>query len=112
MSEAQRGIPKSKEAIEKVAAANRGKIRGPMSDETKFKLSVSLKGRKVSEETRSKIAASLTGKSFVSAEGRKKISAANTGKIVSEETKKKLSEAAKQRELKKRIEREKNVIQL
>ena len=48
----------------KISIANKGKKHGPMSEETKRKISLSSKGRKLSENHRKKISEALTGKHF------------------------------------------------
>ena len=63
-------------------------------EETRKKLSESLKGKTLSEEARKKISESLKGKQF-SEETRRKLSDANKGKTLSEEARKKISEARK-----------------
>ena len=78
-----------------------------MSDETRRKISESLKGKQHSEERRKKISESLKGNQNMkgkhhSADTCKKISEANKGRHLSEEQRKKMSEAAKIREARKR----------
>lgn len=47
VAEANRGVPLSQERKDKIAAAHRGKPKGPMSEEHKLKLSQANTGRKV-----------------------------------------------------------------
>lgn len=119
ISKALRGRKRSAEAIEKTAAAHRGRINGPLSQATREKLSKSLKGnrnndgrppasaetraklsaagkgklRPKSEEHRAKIAASLRGNVVTSQAARLKISAANKGKPKSPEHRAKIAAA-------------------
>lgn len=94
--EGVKGLAHSKEARQKIGAANKGK---KLSEETRKKLSVAHKGKKLSKEHRQKIGAA--GKSRkLSKEARQKISAAhkgknnyNYGKKLSKETKQKISAA-------------------
>ena len=68
-----------------------------LSDETRRKLSESLKGKtraQFSDETRRKLSESLKGRTF-SEETRKKMSEAKKGRTFSEETRKKMSEVRK-----------------
>lgn len=76
--------PLSDETKSKISKTKKGKIMGPLSEETKRKISMSEKGKKVSEKTKQKIS-----------EANKGNSAWNKGIPHSEETKKKLSEAIK-----------------
>ena len=69
---------------------------GPVSEETRRKLSEIGKGRIFSEEHKEKIGKAHKGK-ILSEETKKKIGNAQRGKTVSEETRKKLSEALKDR---------------
>jgi hypothetical protein len=64
-------------------------IRGPRDDETKSKISNSLKGHKVSDSTRKLWKEQRTGR-IVSESTKRKISHANKGKLLSEEHKEKL----------------------
>lgn len=72
-----------------------------VSDETRKKLSESLRGREVSDETRKKLSESLKDKNTGHKRGpmleetKKKISEANKGREISNETRKKISESNK-----------------
>ena len=66
----------------------------PHSEETKRKISKSLKGRKYSEEYKRKMSKALKGRKF-SEETRKKLSIASKGRKFSDETKHKISETKK-----------------
>ena len=88
------------EIIAKRSASQRGKKRGPHSEETKEKIRVSCKGMNTgprSEETKEKIRKTSLGRKF-SEETKAKLSAAKTGKKHTEETKAKLSAVLKGRE--------------
>ena len=65
-----------------------------MTEETKAKISMAKKGKKLSEEHKQKISNKLKGKTF-SEERNKKVSDSLKGHSVSEETKRKISEAKK-----------------
>lgn len=69
-----------------------GRKRNPVSEETKQKISNSLKGKPLTEETKQKISNSLKGKSL-SEEHKRKIGLKHKNKIVSLETKEKLSKS-------------------
>ncbi len=78
-------------------ALNKGKKLGPLSEETKKKLSEAHKGKKIkphSEEHKAKLSEARKGKHH-SEETRKKMSEAKKGKPKSEECKRKLSAARK-----------------
>jgi hypothetical protein len=62
ISERHAGKAVSAEAREKMAAAKRGRKRGPHSEEHRRKLSEAAKGRKRSEAHRAALSAALTGK--------------------------------------------------
>jgi len=81
-----RGRPKSKEHREKIGASRRGKKTGPLSEETKKKMSESSKGQVISEETRAKISAANKGK-VRTKEQKAKLSALRKGRTFSEEAK-------------------------
>lgn len=66
-----------------------------LSEETKHKISESLKDKQLSEEHKKHISEAQKGKKKHSEESRKKISEANKGKIVSTKSRKKISEANK-----------------
>lgn len=68
--------------------------RRPLPEETKRKISNSLKGNKLSEETKMKISEANKGRIF-SEKHKRKMSEANRGKILSEEHKRKISESLK-----------------
>lgn len=83
---------------------NLGKKRGPISEETRRKISDAKKGRPRSEEVKIRIAQTLKGKSKSeetkqrmrkpkSAAHAENIRRANLGKVLSEETRKKISES-------------------
>lgn len=91
MSASRFGKVQSEETKARISAKHIGREKGPMSEECKLKLSISLTGRKrskefsenlsrvlkghiITKETRDKIAASLTGKKM-SLESRAKMSA-------------------------------------
>lgn len=93
---AMTGRVRSLESRARQSASTKGKLRGPLSDEHKAKMSAVAKQRKYSPETRAKMRAARLGMVYppdVCA----KISASLKGKIVSVETRKKLSAAAKLR---------------
>lgn len=113
---AMTGKKKTPEHIAKVAASNRGRVRGPefserlsnilRSPDINAKLVEAWSRRgPMSEETRAKISTSKTG-SKASAETRAKMSAARMGRKPTPETRVKLSIAAKAREEAKRQLRE------
>lgn len=100
MSKAHIGVKTSPETIAKRSAANTGKKRSP---EARMKMSLAAKGRiilphqiemmknrVVSLETRQKISIAFKGKKL-SDEHRAKIGAGNKGKVVSEESRAKVS---------------------
>ena len=76
-------------------------IRRQFSEETRKKLSESLKGKPKSEEARRKMSESAKGK-VLSEETKRKISEAGKGRVFSDEARRKISEAAKQREKRKK----------
>jgi hypothetical protein len=82
----------SNETRSKLSVAHKGKSKPPISEETRAKLKIA--ANNVSNETRTKISNSLKGHT-VSTETRAKIGAANTGKTHTVETKAKLSVARK-----------------
>jgi uncharacterized protein YcfL len=97
----------SEESKRKMSLANKGK---KVSDETRIKLSLALSGsknpqfgKKVSDETRMKLSLALSGKNHpqfgkkLSDETRMKLSLANKGKNLSDETKMKISLSSKNR---------------
>ena len=86
--------PLSDETKKKISESNKGRT---FSAETKKKISDTLKGSTLSAETRQRLSEAKTGKKRMphSAEAKKKISEANKGKIRSAETKKKMSKAQK-----------------
>ena len=67
-----------------------------ISDETKKKISATLKGRTLNEETRKKMSEAKKGRTL-SAEHRRKISESHKGHTLSEDTRKKMSESRKGR---------------
>ena len=89
-------IPVSEETRKKISEARTGNQH---SEETRIKISESLSGNHHSEETRRKMSEARTGENnpnfgkHHSEETRKKMSEAQTGKHLSEETRKKISEA-------------------
>ena len=94
----------SDETRRKISESLKGKQH---SEERRKKISESLKGKQHSEERRKKISESLKGNQNMkgkhhSADTCKKISEANKGRHLSEEQRKKMSEAAKIREARKR----------
>ena len=52
---AKKGYKQTEEHKKKIADAQRGLKRNPLSDETKLKISIGNKGKKVSEETKKKL---------------------------------------------------------
>lgn len=78
----------------RVSAKMKGIKRGPISAETKAKLSASKKGKRLSEEHKEKMSATLKGKVF-NAEYRAKISESRKGCVITEEQKRKISETKK-----------------
>ena len=97
----RRGVPLSEEHRAKLSSSKIGKEHGPMSEETKHKLSVLLKGRAVSEETRRKLSISNSGKNNPffghkhSEESRDKMSKTLLISLNTEETKAKMSKSRK-----------------
>ena len=90
----------SEETKAKMSASLRGKKKPARSDEHKQKLSDSLKGRVISAETCAIMSAGMKGKKKQvqrTAEHTEKISAQNRGRVVSPETRAKLSAAGKAR---------------
>jgi len=88
------GVEFSPEALEKMSAASKGRVHGPVSQEIRDKISASQKGRVLSQETRDKISASI--RRVFSQETRDKISASKMGIArgpMSEETREKISDA-------------------
>lgn len=97
--------------VEILKIKNKGKKRGPMSEEQKQKLSEALKGRIISEAWKRKLSEAQKGRKHTletrqkmsetrkgiprSEETKQKISDAKKGKKLSEETKRKISEAKK-----------------
>ncbi len=77
----------------KISMSSKGKIRGPLSDETKNKISKANKGRKHTEEEKLKISLKMKGR---------RVSLGMTGKKHSDETKKKMKASALIREAKRR----------
>jgi len=80
----------SKFTRQRISDAQRDVKRGPMSSETRLKISKSLIGHPVSLETRQRISEGNLGKSL-SKETKLKLREANLGKKLSEETKQKIS---------------------
>lgn len=92
----KRGYKHSEETKRKIGDGNRGKVRPPISEETRAKLSNAQLGHFVSEETRRKISVSKKGKVVISEEQRRQISAALKGRKTgphSDETRAKMVEA-------------------
>ena len=88
------GHIKSEESKKRISDAI--KNLGPRSQETKEKLRLANKGKKLSEETRRKIGLGGIGRKCPKTlEHRRKLSEANKGKVISEEIKKKISETLK-----------------
>lgn len=75
-----------------------GETKGQISDETRRKMSVAQKGKKISQEHIVKLKLINTGRKHTD-EARLKMSSYQKGKIISEETKLKMSEVAKGRKL-------------
>jgi hypothetical protein len=81
-----KGIPKSEEHRRKIGEALKGKVRGPLSEEHRKKLSESHKGifrnkgKIVSEETKLKISQTLKGRQFTELH-KQRLSAAQKGKL-------------------------------
>jgi G:T-mismatch repair DNA endonuclease (very short patch repair protein) len=98
LSQKNRGQRRSQEVRDKISAANRKRVYGPRSEETKAKMSASTKGRKLTDEHKAKLSAAGKGKK-ISDEQKKKISVARTGYKMSDDQKQKLSEAGKRRTL-------------
>jgi very-short-patch-repair endonuclease len=84
----------SEETRRKMSLARKGKKRPPFSDEWKRNMSIGMKGRRNSEETREKISDSLKGL-IRTPEHCANISAAKKGMRLSEEQKRKMSDAHK-----------------
>lgn len=94
----------SDETKRKISEKHKGRKHGPMSDETKARLSAVRKaqgnfrtGKKLSDETRARMSKAQRGlrKPSPSDETRRKISEANSGKRRSDETRRRMSEAQK-----------------
>lgn len=83
---------------EKIRIAHTGKKMGPMSEQTKLKISLSNKGipKPISDETRLKLSKSLKGRVF-SQEHKSRIGKANTGRVLSDVSRLKISLANKGR---------------
>ena len=93
------GRPCSKETKKKISEANKG-INHPLygihlSEETKRKLSKSLKGHPCSEELKRKLSESNKGKHQISEETRNKLIISHEGKHPSEKTLQKMSQSRK-----------------
>ena len=97
----------SKESREKMSLAKKGK---KLSEEHKMKISSSSKGLKRSEETRKKMSNSKMGKSKkpFSVEHRKNLALAGLNRVHSEATKQKIRDKAKIREQKRKVLRKTN----
>jgi group I intron endonuclease len=93
-----RGFKQKPESIAKrtKTRAERGNypLLGPASEKTKIKMSLSRKGRTLSNETKKKMSISRTG-THMTLDTRQKISKTLIGHTFSEETKKKMSELKK-----------------
>lgn len=87
----------TKETRYKVGSANRGKTHFT-SEETRKKLSIAFKGRKLSEDHKRKIGEKSKGRTW-SEETRKKMIKALIGRIVSDETRSKISKSNRGRHL-------------
>lgn len=87
ISEKTREAMKDPFIREKCSKNRKGK---PLSEDTKYKISIGNKGKSISNETRDKISNSIKGHS-VSIETRKKLSVSHKGLLHSEETKRKCS---------------------
>jgi hypothetical protein len=88
------GLNHSAEARKKISETHKGKNKPPMSEETKIKISESLKGKIVSEETKIKMSKAQKGK-IMPNEAKEKLRSINLGKKYSQETKDKVSKAHK-----------------
>ena len=92
--EGARGVSRTPETREKIAAAKRGK---PLTPETRAKISAALRGKSPTPETRAKMSAACTGEKNhnygkpKSPETRAKLSAAKRGRPLSPETRAKMS---------------------
>ena len=134
------GKKASEDTKKKMSTSLMGKQKGKItSEETKAKISSSLTGRKLteeqkynltksrtgkvtgmsgklnSEETKYKISISRLGKSSDyqhSEETKRKISEGNKGKIISEESKAKMSTAAKNRQVRRRLEKDNSTLSI
>ena len=89
--------PMSEETKQKISRASKGKKNGPHSEETRRKIGKASKGRKPSEETRRKMSEAHMGKKRPprSEEYRRKISEAQKGKKHTPESRKKIGGAFK-----------------
>jgi len=84
---------------EEKGRGNRGRKRGPHTEETRKKIGDAGRGRKQSIETRQKISESTKGKKK-SPETRRRMSESAKGKVISAATRKRMSEAARNRKRK------------
>jgi len=80
----------SKEARLKISNYQKDRLRNPISEETKTKISNKLTGRIMSKEIIEKIRKSMTGKKHTN-ETKEKIRLSHKGKVMSEESKLKIS---------------------
>jgi hypothetical protein len=88
------GSIRSDDTRKKMSSAAKGKLKGPMSSETKKKLSDLRKGSIHSEETKKKMSGKIR-----SEETKKKMSESAKGRIMSEESKQKIGNASKGRNI-------------
>jgi hypothetical protein len=92
MSERLKGIPLSEEHKRKISEANKGRKRGPVSEEQKARLIALSTGRMVSEETRKKMSTKMKGRTF-SEETKARMSAAQKKRFENQEQRRKVSES-------------------
>ena len=91
LSIALTGKKRPKEVCDKIAAANRLKVRKPLTDEQRQRMSEARKGIVISDEGRANLSKALKGKPK-SKEHNKKVSEALMGHVISDETKRKIGD--------------------
>ncbi|RKR46275.1 GIY-YIG nuclease family protein [Paraburkholderia sp. BL17N1] len=84
-----KGIARTAETKAKCAAAKIGKVRGPMSPETREKIAAAARARSAQPEYRAMLSASMKGKPK-SAEHRAKLAEINKGKVLTPEHREKI----------------------
>lgn len=91
-----RGAKRSEETRALISAAQIGRKRKPLSDETKSKISAAHKGKPKSDAHRKSLSIAAMGRE-VSEETREKIGNGSRGRVVSEESRERMRVAAKLR---------------